>query len=702
MITVTCAISAAQLQDIIDTAAPGETISLEAGTFTFDRTIVIERDDIAITGAGSDATRIVMTGDAVTTGAFRIGSVIDQSVGSGDFALEQAAAEGATAITLRDASGLGVGDVLWIERPNTAEYLDSIGDTEWRDDKPLRTTMVEIAAIEGTTVTLKNGLAFDFDAADAVVTRIEVTRSVRVGGFSIDSGLPESDPAYFENVNADFWRDNVVSVSATSGLQLFDIDVREAPSNGFTFAQSIFLEATDLTVDGAHNKGDGGNGYAFQLRALYDSNLSGLEAYDTRHAVLFASWTSEANNTIHVRSTNRDINFHGGPDHHNTVIVDESIRDETEASYLSPALFINDTGTSYGAPTDPDANSVTFKTVWATNKADFLVAHESGAEMHGRARAPHRVGGPRAAPRDGGNGPPPRYGGPGSDILDGGVGTDALHYAGDLADYHVTTDAAGRLVIHKADGYDIVSGVESFVFADQALASTGLPIDGKTWFGTEGADDITVSGSNDVVLAGAGFDRVYSAYGFTLGDDAEALELTGTAAVDGAGNALANTLAGNDAANSLSGMAGNDRIFARGGNDSVRGGEGDDTLYGQAGNDRLDGGDGNDQLYGASGADTFVFSAGHDIVRDFSIGEGDRLEVNATMFDSAEFDAAFRLAALASGDTLNELGIDVSQVDEGSQYHIDIKTMGDDGSVLAVSLYGETLADLLVGSEWIA
>ena len=162
-------------------------------------------------------------------------------------------------------------------------------------------------------MTLRNGLAFDYVASDAEVSRIEVAQNVRLGGFAIDSGLSESDPSRFENESSAFYRDNVVSVSAASGIKLFDIAVNEAPSNGFTFAQTVFLEASNLSVDGAHNKGDGGNGYGFQLRALYDSVLTGLEAHDTRHAVLFASWTSEANNIVGVRSTNRDITSTADP-----------------------------------------------------------------------------------------------------------------------------------------------------------------------------------------------------------------------------------------------------------------------------------------------------------------------------------------------------------------------------------------------------
>ena len=187
MIYVSATTTAAELQDIIDSAPAGTTVQLGAGTFEFDRTVVINRDDIAVVGQGSDTTTINLVGNARAGGAFQIGGVIDQETYSGSFDLTSTATEGSTTLHLADTTGLKAGDVLWVELPNTPEYLDSIGDTQWREDKPLRTSMVEVASVDGNTVTLVNGLAFDF-TENATVQRIEVADNVRVGGFTIDFG----------------------------------------------------------------------------------------------------------------------------------------------------------------------------------------------------------------------------------------------------------------------------------------------------------------------------------------------------------------------------------------------------------------------------------------------------------------------------------------------------------------------------------
>ncbi|HMO47734.1 MAG TPA: hypothetical protein PKB14_17110, partial [Rubrivivax sp.] len=81
----------------------------------------------------------------------------------------------------------------------------------------------------------------------------------------------------------------------------------------------------------------------------------------------------------------------------------------------------------------------------------------------------------------------------------------------------------------------------------------------------------------------------------------ENLVLTGSAAINGSGNALNNQITGNAAANKLSGGAGND------------------TLSGGAGNDVLIGGAGNDRLSGGAGKDIFHFDSksGSDTITDF-------------------------------------------------------------------------------------
>ena len=711
MITLSAGATAAQLQAAVNSAAPGTTISLSAGNYSFDRTIVIERDDVHITGAGAGKTVITLSGEAQASGAFQIGSIIDQTGYTGPrLTLTAGAGEDAHKLVLSNASTIQAGDHLWIEMPNTTAYLNSIGDSEWREDKPLRTSMVEVQSVQGNVVTLLNGTAFEF-AAGATVREMKVTSDVSLSGITIDTGLGKADPGTFANVNAAFDRDNVVSVSATSELRLADIDVVNAGSNGFTFSQSMTLDANDLSVSGAHNKGDGGNGYAFQLRGLYDSSLQNLSAYDTRHAVVFASWTSEANNVVAVNDTNRDINFHGGPDHGNVVTVLNSIRTDAEASYLSPTLFVNDNGTSYGAPTDRSDNVVLFGTVYGTNKAETLTALNTGAEFHARAGADVLIGGNGNDRLFADSGEDILYGSSGNDTIDGGTGNDVLRYNGAASAYQLFLEGNGSHLVVKPDGsVDVVSGIEKIVFDDIAMMAQSITATHRTFVGTDRSETFTVTSSADVVLAGGGNDRIMSSASYALADDSESLTLTGNLALTGTGNNAANSLRGNGAANVLSGRGGDDLLYGEGGNDTLWGGDGNDTLYGQAGNDtmfggagadtlngsngidRLDGGSGNDDLTGGAGADIFVFSGGHDVVHDFSLKQGDDIDFSDETFAStAALRTAFLSAAGASGNTLFTLGIDVAQADG----YVHIET--EDG---VLDLHGVTLAQLVATPDW--
>lgn len=148
---------------------------------------------------------------------------------------------------------------------------------------------------------------------------------------------------------------------------------------------------------------------------------------------------------------------------------------------------------------------------------------------------------------------------------------------------------------------------------DSILGSTG----NDTILGYAGNDTLNGAGGSDAMLGGAGNDvylvnatgdRVYetttlggavnaggtdtvnSSISFSLSANTgvsfvERLTLTGSAAINGTGNALANLLTGNAAANVLRGAAGNDTISAAGGNDILAGGLGNDLLTGGTGAD---------------------------------------------------------------------------------------------------------------------
>ena len=75
--------------------------------------------------------------------------------------------------------------------------------------------------------------------------------------------------------------------------------------------------------------------------------------------------------------------------------------------------------------------------------------------------------------------------------------------------------------------------------------------------------------------------------------------------------------------------SGNDVLTGQWLNNVLDGGSGNDKLYGDRGNDTLIGGLGHDVLDGGGGADTFQFNSndGQDIIEDFNVSQGDKIQL---------------------------------------------------------------------------
>ncbi len=152
--------------------------------------------------------------------------------------------------------------------------------------------------------------------------------------------------------------------------------------------------------------------------------------------------------------------------------------------------------------------------------------------------------------------------------------------------------------------------------------------------GGTGNDTYVVDNVGDIVteLASGGTDLIQSSVTYTLPVEVENLTLTGTTAINGTGNGLANKINGNSAANILKGAIGNDLLVGNGGADQLLGGHGNDSFNGGAGNDTLTGGLGADKFIYNTNAAFTISAVGVDSITDFIMAQGDKIVLDKTTF----------------------------------------------------------------------
>ena len=240
--------------------------------------------------------------------------------------------------------------------------------------------------------------------------------------------------------------------------------------------------------------------------------------------------------------------------------------------------------------------------------------------------------------------------GVGDNLLDGAGGIDTVDYVGALQYVVVSLAIAGSQATHGS-GRDTLRHIENLSgsdFNDRLTGNAGVNVlsgglGNDTLDGGLGNDSLIGGRGNDTYIVNAALDKVTetsklateidtvkSAVSWVLGANFEKLTLTGSAAISGTGNTLANTITGNAAANILNGGSGNDILS---------GGAGNDTLIGGLGNDRLTGGSGLDsfRFLGAPNARTNA-----DILADFRAAD-DRIQL-----DDAAFTGIGPVGALAA------------------------------------------------------
>jgi Ca2+-binding RTX toxin-like protein len=268
--------------------------------------------------------------------------------------------------------------------------------------------------------------------------------------------------------------------------------------------------------------------------------------------------------------------------------------------------------------------------------------------------------------------------------LDGGAGIDKLTLDDffPTSDFSLSTTGDGIVTLTTSSGIMQFKNFESLSYSNVTYKLGTAGVDNIV--GTSKDDKILYGlGGNDTIDGGAGSDRMYGGLGndtyivdsltdivdekaaqgtdtiktsitYSLvdtdglganGGNVENLTLTGTAAINGTGNALNNVIIGNSAVNTLTGNAGNDTLNGGAGADIMAGGVGNDTYV----VDRLT--DVVTELVG-QGADTIMSSITYSLVDTDGAGANGGNVENLTLTGTANINATGNsLANFITGNT---------------------------------------------------
>ncbi len=242
-------------------------------------------------------------------------------------------------------------------------------------------------------------------------------------------------------------------------------------------------------------------------------------------------------------------------------------------------------------------------------KANYIDGGSGDDAIYGMAGDDTLFGGDGNDFIDGGEGNDTITGDAGNDVLLGGAGNDTFNYTiGDGADIIDGGSGSDKLIITGTNGADTLNVSIADGIVTQFNGSTVTSVETVTADLQGGSDTLSYGATSQDVVVNL---STSSATGFSSISGVE--NVTG-----GSGN---DTLTGDANANILIGGAGNDILNGRGGGDILTGGTGKDTFV-------IGSGESSPVI---SGSGSSIKISGYDIVTDFKVADGDKLQLSGNV-----------------------------------------------------------------------
>ncbi len=290
-------------------------IVLPKGTLDLYEAVMIEKSHVHLFGAGSEQTllRAHLSSEAVA--AIYVKGHFGKKLGT---LRRDARRDESLVETDSDAPS----EWILLRTPNDDHFLNSIQSQRWNKPYPyLRQQLLRSTHSDASVrlLRLDRRLKLDFPSPTTELLACYPVTGLHLSDFTItqpiENGDIQTETFRYENSYPHHAVDLIrLEIAADATLERLKVLNAGRHPIALEFVADSVLQ--ELYINGAWNKGKGGNGYV-RFARTFDSVLRHSTIKNIRHITL--QWSSAGNRFEDLNLDNVDINFHGGYTHDNLV-----------------------------------------------------------------------------------------------------------------------------------------------------------------------------------------------------------------------------------------------------------------------------------------------------------------------------------------------------------------------------------------------
>ena len=308
-----------QIQAAIDAAeaAGGGVVHLPAGEYRCEDRLIVAASNVIVRGDGSGATKLYFTRHDSMSDLSHLNFEGNLKQGA-DLPLTADAKALTSVVTVNDASSLAPGDDVALGWIITAEFTEDHGMTgtwvaftdQWKPQFR-RTVLAVDTSVSPHTVTLDVPIRYDALTRDGASLREEtgLISECGVTGLAVSTVVSWTDAwandrshaIGFEEVK-DCFMDDVVSYESPNSD---DTRANHLQSGGVIVVNSKRVTITNTTFEMPQHRGDGGNGYLFEVSRASEILISDSTGRRGRHNFI-QNWDFGTSGCVFLRTVSED------------------------------------------------------------------------------------------------------------------------------------------------------------------------------------------------------------------------------------------------------------------------------------------------------------------------------------------------------------------------------------------------------------